>query len=70
MVIAMLIFSIIALIVSIIGIKWHISLYDMLDTNAEQVEYIDWLLSSYLVYLLTPASVFGIISCTYILIVS
>ena len=70
MVVIMLIFSIIALIVSLIGIIWHISLSDILDKTTYQVEYLDYLLSGCLTYLLTPASIVGIVICSCLLFIS
>lgn len=61
--------SAVALIASIFGIKWRIELDDEMDHgNPSNVEYGDYLLASYLAYLLTPASIFGILAGIYLVI--
>ena len=63
------IFSVVALIVSIFGIKWHIKLNDELKYgNALNVEYGDYILSAYVTYLLTPASICCLLAGIYLVI--
>lgn len=64
-----IIWSAISLIVGIIGIKWHNELDDILEHDyTRNVGYGDYLLSGYLAYLLTPASIFGILAGVWLVI--
>lgn len=63
----MLIFSVIATLSGLYGIKWHKELnFELEHGNPYNVEYLDYLISAYS-YLLTPIASICTLVCVYLL---